>query len=65
MNIIDVRLLYKAETGDYPFVDDPFVFPYPTTGKIQEEHIEYDIDRTIDYINWLENKVVELKNEKL
>lgn len=56
MTINDLRQEHKAETGNYPFGADYFT---GIIGSIKEA----DSEKLRKYIDWLENKVIELKNE--
>jgi hypothetical protein len=57
MTIKDLRQECKEETGNYPFGSDLFGQVYSL------DHAKTKKGKLVNYINWLENKVIELKTK--
>ena len=52
MTTVDLRLEYKNSTGTYP-------------GNDEEKAYQNDFIDMMDYVKWLEEQLLTLKNEKL
>ena len=63
MTMLELRLQFKAETGNYP-LDDSLM--HSDLDKIDATDMSYDETEVLmEYTNWLEDKLLTLKNEKL